>query len=110
MPKLTKSLKMKIKAKDKVVVLTGKDKGKAGDVLTVYPKLNRVKVSGVNMVARHTKPSQTNPQGGIVRKEAAIHASNVAHIDPKSKKATRIGYKDVKGTKTRVARRSGEEV
>jgi large subunit ribosomal protein L24 len=76
----------------------------------VYPKENRVKVSGVNMVARHTKPSQSNPQGGIVRKEAPIHASNVAHIDPKSNKATRVGYKTVKGEKTRVARRSGEEV
>ena len=104
------STKMKIKSKDKVIVLTGKDKGKTGEVMSVYPKENRVKVSGVNMVARHTKPSQTNPQGGIVRKEAAIHVSNVAHIDPKSKKATRVGYKTVKGVKTRVARRSGEEV
>ena len=102
--------KMKIKSKDKVIVLTGKDKGKTGEVTAVYPKENRVKVSGVNMVARHTKPSQSNPQGGIVRKEAAIHVSNVAHIDPKSNKATRVGYKTVKGEKTRVARRSGEEV
>ncbi len=104
------STKMKIKAKDKVIVLAGKDKGKTGEVLAVLPKENRVKVAGINMVARHTKPSQANPQGGIVRKEAAIHASNVAHIDPKSNKPTRVGYKDVKGTKTRVARRSGEEV
>lgn len=102
--------KLKIKSKDKVIVLTGKDKGKTGEVTAVYPKENRVKVSGVNMVARHTKPSQTNPQGGIVRKEAAIHVSNVAHIDPKSNKATRVGYKMVKGEKIRVARRSGEEV
>jgi large subunit ribosomal protein L24 len=102
--------KMKIKTKDKVIVLTGKDKGKTGEITSVYPKQNRVTVSGVNMVARHTKPSQTNPQGGIVRREAAIHASNVALIDPKSSKATRVGYKTVKGEKTRVARRSGEEV
>jgi len=101
---------MKIKSKDKVVVLTGKDKGKTGEIIKVYPKENRVKVSGVNMVARHTKPSQANPQGGIVRHEAAIHASNVALVDPKSSKATRVGYKVVKGEKTRVARRSGEEV
>jgi large subunit ribosomal protein L24 len=102
---------MKIKSKDKVVVLTGKDKGKTGEITSVSPKDNRVTVSGVNMVARHTKPSQTNPQGGIVRREAPIHASNVALVDPKSGKATRAGYKVVKdGEKTRIARRSGEEV
>jgi large subunit ribosomal protein L24 len=101
---------MKIKAKDKVIVLTGKDKGKTGEVTSVYPKDNRVVVSGVNMIARHTKPSQANPQGGIVRREAPLHASNVALVDPKSNKATRVGYKTVKGEKTRVARRSGEEV
>ncbi|MFA4994707.1 MAG: 50S ribosomal protein L24 [Bdellovibrionales bacterium] len=101
---------MKIKSKDRVIVLTGKDKGKTGEVTAVYPKDNRVKVSGVNMVARHTKPSQTNPQGGIIRHEAAIHASNVALVDSKTSKATRVGYKFVKGVKTRVARRSGEEV
>jgi large subunit ribosomal protein L24 len=102
--------KLKIKTKDKVIVLTGKDKGKTGEITSVHPKENRVTVSGVNMVARHTKPSQTNPQGGIVRREASIHASNVALIDPKTSKATRAGYKDVKGLKTRIARRSGEEV
>lgn len=101
---------MKIKSKDKVIVLTGKDKGKTGDILAVYPKVNRVKVSGVNMIARHTKPSQANPQGGIVRREAPIHASNVALVDRKTGKATRVGYKTVDGQKTRVARRSGEEV
>ncbi|MFA5041067.1 MAG: 50S ribosomal protein L24 [Bdellovibrionales bacterium] len=101
---------MKIKKKDKVVVLTGKDKGKVGEIVAVFPKENRVKVSGVNMVARHTKPSQANPQGGIVRREALIHASNVALVDPKTNKATRAGVKFVKGVKTRIARRSGEEV
>jgi large subunit ribosomal protein L24 len=101
---------MKIKSKDKVIVLTGKDKGKVGEVIAVMPKENRVKVSGVNMMARHTKPSQANPQGGIVRREASINASNVAHVDPKTNKATRIGYKTVKGEKTRIARRSGEEI
>ncbi len=102
--------KLKIKTKDKVIVLAGKDKGKTGEITSVSPKDNRVTVSGVNMVARHTKPSQANPQGGIVRREAPLHASNVALIDPKSNKATRVGYKIVKGEKTRVARRSGEEV
>ena len=103
--------KLKIKTKDKVIVLTGKDKGKTGEITSVLPKENRVVVSGVNMVARHTKPSQLNPQGGIVRREAPIHASNVALVDPKSNKPTRAGYKiDKSGAKTRVARRSGEEV
>jgi large subunit ribosomal protein L24 len=102
--------KMKIRTKDKVIVLTGKDKGKTGDILAVYPKENRVKVSGINMLGRHTKPSQANPQGGIVRSEGTIHVSNVALIDPKTKKATRVGYKDIKGVRTRIARRSGEEV
>ncbi len=104
------AMKLKIKAKDKVIVLAGKDKGKTGEVVAVMPKENRLKVSGVNMVARHMKPSQANPQGGIVRREAAIHISNVALVDPKSNKATRAGYKTVKGVKTRIARRSGEEV
>lgn len=102
--------KLKIKTKDKVIVLTGKDKGKTGEVTSVSPKEKRVTVAGVNMVARHTKPSQANPQGGVIRREAPIHVSNVALIDPKSNKATRAGYKIVKGEKTRVARRSGQEV
>ncbi len=102
--------KLKIKSKDKVIVLAGKDKGKTGEVIAVMPKEGRVKVSGVNMIARHTKPSQTNPQGGIVRREASVHISNVALVDPKSNKPTRAGYKTVKGVKMRVARRSGEEV
>ena len=83
------STKLKIKTKDKVIVLTGKDKGKVGEITSVMPKENRVVVSGINMVARHTKPSQANPQGGIVRREASIHASNVALVDPKSNKPTR---------------------
>jgi large subunit ribosomal protein L24 len=102
--------KLKIRTKDKVIVLAGKDKGKTGEITSVHPKENRVTVSGVNMIARHTKPSQTNPQGGIVRREAPIHASNVALVDPKTNKATRVGYKDIRGVKTRIARRSGEEV
>lgn len=98
------SVKLKIKKKDRVIVLAGKDKGKVGEVTAVFPKDSRVIVSGVNMIARHTKPSQGNPQGGIVRREAAIHVSNVAHLDPKTNKATRIGFKTVKDKKVRVAR------
>ncbi len=104
------SAKMKIKKKDRVIVIAGKDKGKTGEVIGVMPKENRVLVSGVNTVARHTKPSQANPQGGIVRKEASIHVSNVAHIDPKDSKPTRVGFKVEKGVKVRFARRSGEVI
>ena len=102
--------KLKIKKKDRVIVIAGRDKGKVGDVTAVMPKENRVVVSGVNMIARHTKPSQTNPQGGIVRKESPIHVSNVAHIDPKDNKPVRVGFKTIKDRKVRVARRSGEVI
>ena len=104
------SVKMKIKKKDRVIVLAGKDKGKVGEVTSVNPTDRRVVVSGVNMVARHTKPSQSNPQGGIVRKEAAIHVSNVALLDPKDNKATRAGFKMNKDGKVRVAKRSGQAI
>lgn len=105
-----KAMKMKIKKNDSVVVLTGKDKGKTGVVKAVFPKENRVLVVGVNMVTRHTKPSQQNPQGGRVKVEAPIHASNVALADPKDKKPTRVGFKVVKDRKVRVAKRSGEMI
>lgn len=104
-------MKLKIKKKDRVIVIAGKDKGKVGEVTSVMPRENRVVVSGVNMIARHTKPSQGNPQGGIVRREAPIHVSNVAHLDPKEKnKPSRVGYKTIKDEKVRVARRSGEQI
>jgi large subunit ribosomal protein L24 len=100
----------KIKKGDRVVVLAGKDKGKAGDVLRVMPKQSRVIVSGVNMVKRHTAPSQMNA-GGIVEKEASLHVSNVAHADPKDGKPTRVGFKMLEGDrKVRVAKRSGEVI
>jgi large subunit ribosomal protein L24 len=100
----------KIKKGDRVVVLTGKDKGKTGDVLLVFPKQSRVIVSGVNMVKRHTAPSQMNA-GGIVEKEAALHVSNVAHADPKDGKPTRVGFKVLEGDrKVRFAKRSGEVI
>jgi large subunit ribosomal protein L24 len=101
----------RIKKGDKVVVLTGKDKGRTGEVIKSLPDENRVVVSGINIVARHTRPSQADPQGGIKRKEASIHISNVAHVDPKDGKATRIGFKtDAKGRKVRFAKRSGESI
>jgi large subunit ribosomal protein L24 len=100
--------KLKIKKGDRVVVITGKDKGRTGEVLKVIPKENRVVVQGINVVKRHTRPAMGNP-GGIVEKEGTIHVSNVAHIDPKDNKPTRVGYKTLEdGRKVRVARRSGE--
>lgn len=100
-------MKHKIKKQDKVIVIAGKDKGKTGTVTAVLPKQDRVVVSGINMVARHKRPSQANPQGGIMRGEASIHISNVAHIDPKDNKAVRAGLKTEKDRKVRFARRSG---
>jgi len=101
--------KLKIKKGDQVIVLSGDDKGKTGEVVKSMPKEGKVVVQGVNLVKRHTKPSQTTP-GGIVTKEAPINVSNVAVVDPKSGKATKIGYKDVNGSKVRVARKSGEVI
>ncbi len=98
----------KIKKGDKVVVLTGRDKGKEGEVLRVLIDQERVVVQGVSMVKRHTRPGAGQP-GGIVDKEGTIHVSNVALIDPKSSKPTRVGFKILAdGKKVRVARRSGE--
>ncbi len=102
--------KFKIRKGDSVIVRTGRDKGKRGDVLKVIPAESRVIVQGVNMVKRHTKPSQAGP-GGIVEKEAPIHISNVAHVDPKDDKATRVGFKVLDNDrKVRFAKRSGEVV
>jgi len=98
----------KIKKGDFVVVLTGKDKGKKGEVLRSLPSASRVVVQGVNMVKRHTRPTQMSA-GGIVEKEAPIHVSNVAHVDPKDGKPTRVGFKTLEdGRKVRVAKLSGE--
>jgi len=102
--------KLKIKKGDQVVVITGTNKGAKGEVLKVIPAESRVIVAGVNMRTHHTKPTQTTP-GGIEKKEAALHISNVALVDPKSGKATKVGFKNLKdGTKTRVARKSGETI
>ena len=100
----------KIKKGDKVVAITGKDKGKTGEVLRVLRKEERVLVQGLNMVKRHQRPTQTSP-GGIMEKEASVHISNVALIDPKSSEPTRVGTKVIEGgRKVRVARRSGEMI
>ena len=102
--------KLKIKKGDKVVVISGRDKGKKGEVLRVLRADDRVVVQGVHMVKRHTRPAAGSP-GGIIEKEGAIHISNVAHVDPKSGKPTRVGYKFLEdGRKVRVARRSGETI
>jgi large subunit ribosomal protein L24 len=101
-------MKFKIKKGDKVVVITGREKGKSGEVLRVLREENRVLVQGVNMVKRHTKPGG-GQTGGIVEKEAAIHVSNLAHIDPKTQQPTRVGFKFLEdGRKVRFAKRSGE--
>ena len=101
----------KIRKGDKVVVLSGKDKGKIGEVTMSMPKDGKVVVSGVNVAARHRKASQVNPQGGIERKEAPLHVSNVAIVDPKDGKATRVRFETAKdGKKVRVAARSGEKI
>jgi large subunit ribosomal protein L24 len=100
--------KLKIKKGDRVKVIAGRSKGKVGDVLRVLPTESRVVVSGVNMIKRHTKPNR-NEQGGIVEREAAIHVSNVALLDPKSDKPTKVGFKFLEdGRKVRFARASGE--
>ncbi|OIK12015.1 50S ribosomal protein L24 [Peribacillus sp. B-H-3] len=101
---------MHVKKGDKVVVISGKDKGKQGVILEAFPKKNRVLVEGVNIVKKHSKPSQVNPQGGINSREAAIHVSNVMPLDPKSGNPTRVGYKMVDGKKVRVATKSGESL
>ena len=98
----------KIRKGDKVVVLSGKDKGKTGEVVRSMPKESKVVVAGVNVAARHRKPSQVNPQGGIDRKEAPLHVSKVAIADPKTGKATRVRFEDRNGKKVRVAVKSGE--
>lgn len=104
------SAKLKIKKNDKVIVLTGKDKGRTGDVIKVFPTENRVLVSGVNVATRHEGPTQRDP-GGLKKVESPIHVSNVALVDPKDGKATRAGYKTLKdGKKARISRRTGEVI
>ncbi|MDC3311673.1 50S ribosomal protein L24 [Alphaproteobacteria bacterium] len=101
--------KLKIKKGDEVIVVTGKDKGKKGQVLEVMPTKARLKVQGINMVKRHRRPTQTSP-GGIENFEASMHISNVAHVDPDSGKATRVGSRVEDGNKVRVAKASGKVI
>jgi len=98
----------KIKKGDRVVILSGKDKGKHGEVTRAMPKDGKLIVSGVNIMTRHRKASQANPQGGLERKEAPLHASKVALEDPKTGKPTRVRFEVRDGNKVRVAARSGE--
>jgi len=102
--------KLKIKKDDNVIVISGRDKGKQGKVLRVFPTEARAVVQGIHVARRHSKPRMGDP-GGIVEKELTIHLSNLAHIDPQTNKPTRIGYKLLDdGRKVRVARRSGEVI
>ncbi len=101
---------MKIKKGDKVVVIAGSDKGKEGLVQIVYPKLNKVVVEGVNVHKKHKKPTQQTPEGSIMEIYVPIDASNVALVDPKTKKATRVGYAVEKGKKVRVTKASKSKI
>src|SRR6185437_7939767 len=102
--------KIKLKKGDTVQVLSGKYKGKTGKILATHPRENKVTVEGINIVKKHVKPNQANPQGGIIDLTKPIWVSKVAVVDPTAKKPTRIGYKlDDKGVKTRVYKASGKE-
>jgi len=103
--------KLKIRKGDLVQVIAGDSKGKQGKVLEVLLKDNRVVVEGANLVSRHTKPNAANPNGGIIKKEAPIHVSNLQVVDPKSGKPTRVGrQKNAEGKIVRIAKKSGEEI
>ncbi|PRO64646.1 50S ribosomal protein L24 [Alkalicoccus urumqiensis] len=99
---------MHVKKGDNVKIISGKDKGKEGKVLAAFPSKSRVLVEGVNMVKKHAKPSQANPQGGILNQEAPVHVSNVMVIDPSTNEPTRVGFKTEDGKKVRIAKKSGE--
>ena len=107
---------MKIKKNDMVMIIAGNDRGKTGKILKVFPKTNKVIIEGINMRKRHTKPTQNNPQGGILEKEAPINASNVMMLDPKTNEPTRLGAQIILDEKTgkkkiaRVSKASGEMI
>ena len=102
---------MKLKKGDKVIVISGKDKGKVGVIQRAYPKLNKIVVEGVNVRKKHQKPSQQNPEGSIVEIYVPIDASNAMYYDAKTKKGTRLGYKVNKdGVKVRVAKKTNTEI
>lgn len=107
---------MKLKKNDIVMIVAGNDRGKTGKILKVFPKNKRLIIEGINMRKRHTKPSQKNPQGGILEKEASIHVSNVMMLDPKTNEPTRLGAqiildeKSGKQKRARVSKASGEMI
>lgn len=103
-------MKLKIKTGDTVKVIAGDYKGNQGKVLRVYREKNKALVEGINMVSKHEKPSAKNPQGGITKKEAPIHISNLSLIDPKSGGATRVGYEVRDGKKVRISKKSNEVI
>ena len=104
----TKMAKLKIKSGDTVIVTAGDHKGSEGKVMKVILEKNKAIVEGVNMVSKHEKPSATNPQGGIVKKEAALHISNLSLVDPKTGTATRVGYRMEEGKKVRFTKKSNQ--
>jgi large subunit ribosomal protein L24 len=102
--------KLKLKKGDKVIVVAGKNKGNTGEIIKVYPSKSRVMVRGINIVKRHTKPTQNNA-GGIVEKEGTIHISNIAYLDEKENKPSRLGFKILEdGRKVRMSKKSGEVI
>ena len=102
---------MKIKRDDTVLIISGNDKGKRGRVLRVYPEQDRIIVEGVRMMKKHPKPTQRDPQGGIIEREAPLHVSNVMLVDPKNDEPTRVGRQRLdEGRRVRVAKRSGEMI
>ncbi|HJD62644.1 MAG TPA: 50S ribosomal protein L24 [Rickettsia endosymbiont of Degeeriella rufa] len=101
-------IKLKVKKGDEVIVITGKYKGKKGKILKVFPEKNKIVVSGINLVKKHTKPTQVS-EGGIITKELPIDISNVAHVDPKTGNHTKVAFKFLEdGSKVRIAKKSGE--
>ncbi|TDT70668.1 large subunit ribosomal protein L24 [Hypnocyclicus thermotrophus] len=100
--------KLHVKTGDTVFVISGKDKGKTGKVLRVFPKKGKIIVEGINIITKHVKPNQINPQGGVVKREAPIFSSKVMLFDEKAGKPTRVGYKVVDGKKVRYSKVSGE--
>ena len=101
---------MRIKTGDTVVVISGKDKGKKGKVISALPKKDRVVVEGVNVVTKHQKPNKEHQQGGLIKKEASIHVSNVMLFDAKVGKGTRVSIKEENGKKVRISKKSGEKL
>ena len=101
---------MKIKKGDTVLIKTGKDRGKTGKIEQALPKVNKVLISGLNIIKKHTKPSKKHPKGGVIEISAPINVSNVMFLCPKCRKATRIGYKIIQNKKNRICKKCGEQV